>query len=393
VQLSSPNTVANFLQRMGRSGRRGNVPEMICVFREEQQVAGTPLPQIIPWMLIKAIAIVQLYVEERFIEPPKIKQLPFSLLYHQTLGILASSGELLPADLAQRVLTLHPFEYVTKDDYKILLKHLIKTGHIETTDEGGLIIGLKGERIINNFKFLSVFVETDDYTVRCDSEEIGTITTPPPVGDRFALAGRVWEVKELDVQRRLIFVDPVKGKMEVEWPGDAGEVHTRILERMRQVLVEDTEYPYLKPHARARLEEARSVARSSGMLERPMVSLGGSSWCLFPWLGTRSFKTLRRFITAKCGTKFKISNVEYDSCFFLTFQMQEGNDYELMRYINSYIDVHGLNTQELMGPNEQPVYDKYDSYIPAELLRKAYAADKLWDAEVPGRVKQLMEMY
>lgn len=42
--------------------------------------------------------------------------------------------------------------------------------------------------------------------------------------------------------------------MEVSWPGDYGEIHTRILERMRQVLCEDTLYPYLKPMAAQRLE-------------------------------------------------------------------------------------------------------------------------------------------
>ena len=33
IQQSSPNTVSSFLQRLGRSGRRGDPPEMMMVFR------------------------------------------------------------------------------------------------------------------------------------------------------------------------------------------------------------------------------------------------------------------------------------------------------------------------------------------------------------------------
>ena len=38
---------------------------------------------------IYAGGIVDLYAEERFIEPPSIKKQPFSLLFHQTLSVLA----------------------------------------------------------------------------------------------------------------------------------------------------------------------------------------------------------------------------------------------------------------------------------------------------------------
>ena len=34
VQQGSPNSVSSFLQRLGRSGRRGGKPEMKMVFRE-----------------------------------------------------------------------------------------------------------------------------------------------------------------------------------------------------------------------------------------------------------------------------------------------------------------------------------------------------------------------
>lgn len=388
VQLDAPTTVSSLLQRLGRSGRRGTPPEMMMVFREENPLPNTPLPQLMPWGLLRAIAIVQLYLEERFIEPPNVKKLPFSLLFQQTLSTLAASGELTAKRLAERVLSLPPFAAVTKEEYRTLLLSMIKNDFIEMTEEKGLIVGLKGERLINSFKFYAVFKDSEDYTVRAGSDEIGTITTPPPVGDRFALAGRVWEVEELDIARKLIYVKEVKGKMEISWPGDYGEIHTRILERMKQVLEEDTVYPYLKKNARKRLDVARRVARNTGMLKNSIVHLGGYTWCLFPWLGTRSFRTLRKFI-AKNGAKFRLSGMEYEGCYYMTFKMERGDGSELISYLNAKAAKEGIDKGALVSASECPVFEKYDDLVPSELLRDAYMADRLRTDEAVKRLAEI----
>ncbi|MBQ9079941.1 MAG: DEAD/DEAH box helicase [Clostridia bacterium] len=389
LQNDAPNSVSSFLQRLGRSGRRGQPPEMMMVFREEDPLPNTPLPQLLPWGLLRAIAIIQLYIEERFIEPPITRKLPFSLLFHQTLSVLAASGELTPRRLADRVLSLPPFAEVTKEDYKVLILSMLENAFIEMTDEKGLIVGLAGERLLRSFKFYAVFKDSEDYTVRCGSDEIGTITTPPPVGDRFALAGRVWEVEELDIKRKLIYVKSVEGKMEVSWPGDYGEIHTKILERMRRVLAEDTVYPYLKPNAAHRLEVARHLARNTGMLEHSLVHLGGYSWCLFPWLGTRSFRTLRKYI-AREAKDFKLSGLEFEGCYYMTFRMERGSDYEFIKFLADKAEREGIDCESLVASGELPVFDKYDDYVPGELLRHAYATDKLRADEPEARLRDML---
>ncbi|MDD4504372.1 MAG: DEAD/DEAH box helicase, partial [Clostridiaceae bacterium] len=200
-QIDAPFMVSSFLQRMGRTGRRDLPPEMWFVMREEVPEARAMLPVTIPWVLLQGIALIQLYVQERWVEPPKLDRLPFSLLYHQTMCTLASGGEMTPAGLASRVLSLSYFHRITQDDYKLLLKHLISIEHIQRTAEGGLIIGLAGERQTNSYKFYAVFKESEEYTVRCKSHELGTIVMPPPAGEKIALAGHVWVVEEVDHKR------------------------------------------------------------------------------------------------------------------------------------------------------------------------------------------------
>ncbi len=387
IQVDAPNSVSAFLQRLGRSGRRGQPPEMMMVFREEEPLPNTPLPQLIPWGLIRAIAIVQLYIEERFIEPPSWKKQPFSLLFHQTLSTLASKGELSAAALADAVLSLPPFVNVTKESYKALLVSMLNNELIEMTDEKGLIVGLRAERLLNSYKFYAVFNDSEDFTVRCESEEIGTITTPPPVGDRFALAGRVWEVLEVDISRRLVYVEGVDGKMEISWPGEFGEIHTKILERMHRVLTEDTVYPYLKENAAHRLCVAREVARRTGMCDSNLIHLGGYTYCLFPWLGTRSFRTLRKMISA-IAPALGISGVDFEGCYYMTFRMEKADKYDFIRAMNAYFGSKVPDAISLVSPKELPSFEKYDEYVPAELLRLAYAADRLNTSEACERITQ-----
>jgi ATP-dependent Lhr-like helicase len=384
AQMDSPNSVSSFLQRLGRSGRRDLPPEMILVFREESPLPNTPLPQLIPWELLRAIAIVQLYVEDRFIEPPRKKKLPLSLAFHQTLSILFSSGELTAKALAERVLSLPPLSGISREAYRELLVSMINDEYIEMTEEKGLIIGLRGERLIGSFKFYAVFKDSEDFTVRCGSDEIGTITTPPPVGDRFALAGRVWEVLEVDVPRHLIFVRSVDGKMEISWPGDSGEIHTRILERMRRILLEDRDYPYLLPNARSRLMTARRLAKRTGMGESMLIHIGGSSWCLFPWLGTRAFRTVRRYLAAHAG-QYGLSDLSSEGCCYMTFKLKDSRGEQLLSHIASDIRSGGIDAAALVGEGECPVFEKYDDRIPSHLLREAYAVDRLSPQEMKWR--------
>ena len=242
-QIDAPWTVSSFLQRMGRTGRRALPQEMWYVIREDEPEIRALLPATIPWKLLQACALIQLYLEERWVEPPRLDRLPFSLLYHQTMSVLASCGEMSPAELASRVLTLNYFHRITPDDYRVLLHHLIQTDHIQLTEKGGLIVGLAGERVINSFKFYGVFQESEEYTVRSESQELGTVVAPPPPGEKIALAGHVWRVLEVDRKRHLIYCEMVKGKVPAYFGECPGDLHTKVLKRMRQDILEDTLNP------------------------------------------------------------------------------------------------------------------------------------------------------
>ena len=370
-QIDAPWTVSSFLQRMGRTGRRELPPEMWFVIREDEPEVRAMLPTTIPWKLLQGIALVQLYLEERWVEPPRLDRLPFSLLYHQTMSTLASCGELSPRALADRVLRLHYFHRITQEDYRVLLRHLIATDHIQQTEQGGLIVGLAGERVINSFKFYGVFQESEEYTVRSESQELGTVVSPPPVGEKLAIAGHVWQVLDVDHKRRLIYCQQVKGSVPAYFGQCPGDLHTKILERMRRVLQEDRQYPYLMKNAVARLEQARFTAAHSGAADKTLINLGGNMWCLLPWVGTYTFLTMERFLKIKCADRLGLRNLDSARPFFIQFTMK-ADESAFFRVLAEEIR-KPIDPMELVYPKELPLFDKYDEYLPEELVKKGFA--------------------
>ena len=370
-QIDAPWTVSSFLQRMGRTGRRGQPPEMWFVMREDEPEVRAMLPTTIPWKLLQGIAMVQLYLEERWVEPPRLDRLPFSLVYHQTMSTLASCGEMSPRVLAERILSLPYFHRITQEDYRILLNHLIEQDHIQYTEQGGLIVGLTGERVVSSFKFYGVFQESEEYTVRSEAQELGTVVSPPPLGEKLAIAGAVWRVLDIDHKRHQVYCEQVKGSVPAYFGECAGDLHTRILERMREVLREEKSYPYLMKNAVARLNQSRFTARASGAADRWLINLGGNMWCLLPWLGTYAFLAMERFLKIKCTERLGLRNLDSARPFFIQFTMSadENTFYQvLFEEIKKPID-----PMELVYPKELPLFDKYDEYLPEELLRKGFA--------------------
>ena len=259
VQLEAPLSVKSWLQRLGRSGRRGQPQEMRMV-SSETDVAEQLVP--LPWQLLQNIAICELYLKERWIEPIAPPRYPFSLLYQQTMSILLAAGEMSPATLAQRVLALPPFAMVTPDHYRQLLRHLLQIDHLQRLENGNLIIGFAAETVVHDWRFFAVFTGSEEYIVREAQREIGRVSSRPSPGDRIVLAGATWEV--LAVEQRQVLVRAAAGPASGLWQGTVGNIHPRVIQRLQQVLLQEEDYRYLQTGAQQRLQSARRWVRSAG---------------------------------------------------------------------------------------------------------------------------------
>lgn len=300
------------------------------------------------------------------------------------MSTLASNGELSPAALASKVLSLKYFSRISQEDYKLLLRHLIEIDHIQLTEQGGLIIGLAGERIVNSFKFYAVFQENEEYTVRWGAQELGTIVMPPPVGEKIAIAGHVWVVEEIDHKRKLVYCEQIKGKVPAYFGDCPGDINTKILLRMKEVLKEDIHYPYLMKNAVIRLDQARLSSSNAGLTDRPLICLGGNMWCLFPWLGTYSFFAMERFLKIKCSERLGLRGMDSSRPYYIQFTMSvsEGEFFSII----AEEAAKEFDPMDLVYPGEVPIFEKYDEFLPEILVKKGFAYGILGISEMKERV-------
>ncbi|GIP23168.1 DEAD/DEAH box helicase [Paenibacillus sp. J22TS3] len=374
VQLGAPYSSSSFVQRLGRSGRREDkASEMMFVIQEEEDEEA-PLPARIPWTLLRAIAVIELYVRHKWVEPLEARKLPIGTLYHQTMSVLKSMGEAEPGDLAKTILTLPSFSDVTPDQYRTLLNYLIQTDHIQWTEDKTLIIGLTGEKIVNNFRFYAVFKDDEEHSVYNGSEELGSITTVPPPGYCFSLAGKLWKVVEVDTKHKAVYVKAAKGKVDTLWLGSGGDIHTIVTQKMREVLASGEIYSYLSPEAVNRLERARRLARESGLLKEIIVPAGGDSLFILPWIGSKQFRTMERLLKHTLSTRLSLRSVVPMEPYYMIVSGPSDAATLLQEIISACRTCH---EEQLLDDQEAPYLGKYDEFVAPELVRSAFIADGL----------------
>jgi len=384
VQVGAPLNVSSFAQRLGRCGRRGQVPQLLFTFVDHTRVSAADTLGPINWEFIRTIAIIELYTKEHWIEPIYPHHHAYNLLYHQTMSHLKSCGELSPAALASSVLSLGCFKHISQDDYRRLLRHLIEIGQLERTERGGLLIGREGEKIVNSFHFLTVFLTPEYLLVKDENRTIGTVDKVYPVGTRFALAGLTWETVDVNEKSKVLFVKRVPGISVVDWDVDFEvELHTVLVRKLRAVLREEQNYPYLSQRCQERLAEIRYVAQGSGILDNLVTQLADKKFAVFPWVGTRQLFTLHY---ALLHNKIK-SKLPWITCVYLEVQFS-GTSEELTELIRDIVR-SDLDLYELPLPDSAQVGGKYNEFIPPDLLRRQFVEDYL---DLEG-LRQGLEFY
>ena len=121
------------------------------------------------------------------------------------------------------------------------------------------------------------------------------------------------------------------------------------------------------------------------MTEEPLICLGGDMWCLFPWLGSYAFLAMERFLKCRCAGALKLTGLAPSRPYFIQFKMQA--DKRTFFRVLLEQERKPLDPMELVYPNEVPVFEKYDEYLPEELVKKGFACGVLGIDEMRERIR------
>lgn len=374
-QIDTPWSVSSMVQRLGRSGRRDDEPQIMRMYvREDSPHSRSSLSDLLFPDLLRAIAMTRLMLE-KWLEPFDQNRMHVSTLIHQILSFLKQTGGMRAADLFRALCQRGPFRNVNQSQFAELLRGLAEHDLIEQVPQGELILGLLGERITASFDFYVAFQTTDEFVIRCGQEEIGKLpaTVIPPVGEHLLLAGKRWQVREIIFDKKLVLVSLSPGKKPTPFPGAAGEIHTRVMQEMKTVLLNSDEPAYLDRNSKSLLRAARQTAFIV-KLDKTDIVFGWQSIQWFPWVGTRALRTL-----SLLARSAKI--VHETDQLSITYHLSSPEEFRahLRGITKSQPDAVAL--ARLM-PNK--AVEKFDDFTPEQLLDEANARSRL---DIPGAVE------
>lgn len=387
VQFTAPPSVAALTQRLGRSGRRESPARLRGFFTAQQPTPRSSVWDRLHLDFLRGVACVELLLE-KFIEPVSCHLAHRSTLVQQILSEVAASGGISAAALFELFDESACFAPLARADFAALLRSLGHQDLIEQIPGHDLVIGLAGERLVGHHEFYAAFKSTEEVAVydldrgaRVGMLPVGLV---PPVGEYVVLAGRRWQVVEIDHPRKLVLVKPGTGRRPPIFRSGTRDVDAAVHARMKALAITLDVPTYLDDTAAEILEAVRAQARLLGGFSPSLVDRGGST-DLFLWAGSRVARTLHlallhRGVTTtpfdiglEVGLPLPALRTALES-----FVSEPPEGIALARLADE-----ALGARLIDG-------EKYDEYLPVELWREAYARERLDAAGAAAAVRALL---
>ncbi len=234
IQINAPSTVASFLQRIGRTGRRQGTTRN-CLYLTTT-----------PDALLHAAAIISLW-EDGFVEPIKAPREPFHLFAQQLLALSLQNRGIPKNGWRYSLGRLPAFARMGDADTGAVIEHLIN-GSFVAYDGVWMSMGDEGEKKFGRRHFLeliSVFTASPSFEVLHGTNSIGTLDWMAlaqgdgPKRHPIILAGRSWDVQSIEWKTRRIFVTPSEKRGKVRWAGLKRGLSFSAAQRIRDILLSD----------------------------------------------------------------------------------------------------------------------------------------------------------
>jgi ATP-dependent helicase Lhr and Lhr-like helicase len=372
VQVTTPSSLSSLRQRMGRSGRR-DAPAVLRVLIAENEVAhDAPLSDLLRLELIQALAMLRLLLTSKWFEPADISQYHFSTLIHQVLSVVAQWGGIRAEQLFSLLCQEGPFQNVTPAHFITLLRQLGKAQLLTQLGSGELTLGLVGEKITNHYSFYAAFKTPEEYRVIAGAKTLGTLPVDTLLlqGQHILFGGKGWVVMEVNVDKKVILVKRSSRGTVPHFEGGAFTIHGRIRQEMYDMLVAgeyripvgDRHVDFIDDMARILFHESLLYFNQHGLKDNAIISHAGIV-CILPWQGDKVVATLTalllrlNFETSAYGGIIEVHNSHLSS-------VQEA----IIALANAPLPA----VEVLATLAEEKVVEKFDEYLPEELLDLGY---------------------
>jgi len=296
IQIDAPSTVSSFLQRMGRTGRRGD-SKRNCLFLTTNDNA-----------FLLALGITQRWSEawvEAAIPPAK----PWPIVAQQAMVATLEREELPTHELAD--VLAGSFPELAHAQIGQLVEHMVQLEYLDRS-EAIVRVGIRLEREFGRGHYrnlLASFSGSMLLTGKHGNAEVGYIDPTVLTGEQenrlILLAGRSWRVTGVEWSKKTVWLEPAKEGGKARWMGGARSLSREVCQGIRTVLAEGApDLVALSQRAKTALQFLRDdMSISPGthfIASRP----GEATVRTWTFAGTRANRTFARN-AAGAGSKVK----------------------------------------------------------------------------------------
>ena len=290
IQIDAPLTVASFLQRMGRTGRRSGSTRNCLMLATK------------PERLLQAAALTELW-ESGFVEPIVPPPEPYHILSQQLMALALQESGIGRLDWFKWIEGVYGFSQLPKESIDELVRWMIET-EILSDDSGLLWLGAKGEQTFGRQNFMelfSVFMTPPIFRVLHGRQEIGQVDESALLAKQdgprvLSLGGNAWKVNYIDWQRKIAFVEPTDVLGRTRWPGSGLGLSYKICKAMQSILCRSDQSDRWSKRCKAEIDRLRD---DFSWLQADSTSLlleSGDRWSWWTFAGAKANATLAYYL-------------------------------------------------------------------------------------------------
>jgi ATP-dependent Lhr-like helicase len=283
IQVNDPPSVAPFLQRIGRTGRReGSRRNCLCLALNHGA-------------LLWSAGLLHLW-GQGYVEPVVAPPEPRHIVAQQLLALCLQEHRIGSRRWIEEWNGLAPFDRSAEP----ILRYLVDQGFVDQDGEL-LFIGPAAEQRFGHRHFMgmtAVFTAPPQFTVLAGRQEVGR-TDPMLLTERIdgprllLLGGRSWKVTWIDWKRRRCYVEPAEGGGKARWltPGVSGASFA-LSRAAREVLLGADPPVALTQRAKRILAEVRNKHLSAVHPAGTVITRANEDVRWWTWAGYRANATL-----------------------------------------------------------------------------------------------------
>jgi ATP-dependent Lhr-like helicase len=370
VQIGCPNSVSSFLQRMGRSGRRGKSAYVAWVLQN-------------PCELLCSLAIIECAIRKEVenLTPPKK---PYNVLLQQVFLYMYNHSRVSRKQLAASVLSPPVFSGIEPKILDRIITHLVQAGYL-TTDGEMVMLGTEAERVFgrSNWKDLySVISGAGEYrAVTPDGEVVGKLDARfvnSKNSDEISLGGRSWSMVKCDEGHNIVVVVPSgSASSRIFWTSTSeGGFSPLVCRMVQRIRAQGGTVLPLGEHEREILQTV--LARmpegvgQDGLHVVEQTGAKGGEVLIFSFSGGRFNRLLTLLLQDRLGGK---AQVRYND--FIVKVMRAGKDGAGQRVMCALREIQKMGKDEIGTVLPQPQADgwKFARALPPALLHDLSLSD------------------